>query len=294
MTNKTLGKTGLQVTQLGFGAMELRWGPDDERAVSEAQAEQILNAVLDAGINFIDTAPDYGLSEERIGRYISSRRAEYYLATKCGCDPQDKGGKGGHVWTREQLLRNIEGSLKRLQTDHVDILQLHNPRDDDGNMDELVETLRDIRSQGLTRFIGISSTLPWLTKRLALGVFETFQIPYSCIEPQHHDAITEVADAGAGVIIRGGIGRGGPKAEQLDRVPMDVWNAAGLDELCDNMSPAELLLRFTLSHPSCHTTIVGTAKPDHLAANVAAAKKGPLPIDIYDEVKRRVAQAVGE
>ena len=84
VAKRELGRTGLQVTTLGYGAMELRGAPR-ARDISEAQAETILNKVVDAGINYIDTSIDYGLSEERIGRYISHRRAEYYLASKCGC-----------------------------------------------------------------------------------------------------------------------------------------------------------------------------------------------------------------
>ena len=85
MEMRTLGRTGLEVTQLGFGAMEIR-GPKvwSGREVSDEQSEAILHAVLDAGINFIDTAVDYGESERRIGQFISSRRDEYYLASKCG------------------------------------------------------------------------------------------------------------------------------------------------------------------------------------------------------------------
>lgn len=291
MKKKVLGRTGLQVTQLALGAMELRFAPDGDRKVTEDMAERLLNAVLDAGINFIDTSPDYGLSEERIGRHISSRRGEYFLATKCGCDPEDKGGKGGHIWSRDQLLKNIDGSLKRLQTDHVDVLQLHNPRGDDVDMDELVGALKEIQSQGLTRFISVSHTLPWLDELIPLGVFDTYQIPYSCLEPAHHDAITRAAEAGAGVIIRGGIGKGGPEAMRWKSVNVGLWERAGLAELCTDMTPAELILRYTLAHPSCHTTIVGTSDVDHLKANVAAAEKGPLPDDLYDEVRRRVAAA---
>ena len=80
MITKTLGRTGLEVTQLGYGSMGIRgprtWGV---RVVSEEAADEFLNAVLDSGINFIDTSPDYGISEERIGRYISSRRNEFHL-----------------------------------------------------------------------------------------------------------------------------------------------------------------------------------------------------------------------
>jgi aryl-alcohol dehydrogenase-like predicted oxidoreductase len=292
MQTKTLGRTGLEVTQLGYGAMQLRgpkvWGGP---AVSDERAERTLNALLDAGINFVDTAVDYGLSEERIGRYISGRRGEYYLATKCGCDPRDTGEKTEtpHTWTRDNLMRNITGSLERLKTDHVDILQLHNPSVDEVRKGRLVDALKDIQSQGLTRFIGISSTVPHLPEFLEMDVFDTFQIPYSCCEPEHHDAITGVGEAGAGVIVRGGIARGGPDTSQKRK---DVWAAAGLDDLLGDMDRQEFILRYTISHPFCHTTIVGTSSLTHLAANIAAVNKGPLDKDLYDDVTRRVCEAV--
>jgi aryl-alcohol dehydrogenase-like predicted oxidoreductase len=84
VAKRELVRTGRQVTTLGYGAMELRGAPR-ARDITEAQAETILNKVLDRSINYIDTSIDYGLSEERIGRYISHRRAEYYLASKCSC-----------------------------------------------------------------------------------------------------------------------------------------------------------------------------------------------------------------
>jgi aryl-alcohol dehydrogenase-like predicted oxidoreductase len=290
MQKRTLGRTGLEVTQLGFGAMEIRGGGAWRgREVSEGQCETLLNAVLDMGINLVDTAPDYGLSEERIGRYISGRRDEYYLATKCGCDPEDKGGSGGHVWTRDQLLKNIEGSLKRLQTDHVDILQLHNPRDEDTPWDELVNTLREIQAQGMTRFIGVSHTLPWLSDCIAREDFDTFQIPYSCLETEHYDALTEAAGSGGGIIVRGGIAKGGPESDVARAERVEVWEKAKLSEVAGEMSPAELILRHTLAHPHCHTTIVGTLNPDHLRENVAAAEKGPVSSDVYEAVRSRVA-----
>lgn len=83
LSKRELGRTGLQVTMLGYGAMELRGAPR-ARDITDNQADTILNGVLDSGINYIDTSVDYGLSEERIGRYISHRRDSYYLASKCG------------------------------------------------------------------------------------------------------------------------------------------------------------------------------------------------------------------
>jgi len=297
MRTTTLGRTGLNVTQLGFGAMEIRgpktWGG---REVSDSQAETILNAVLDAGINFIDTSVDYGASEELIGRFISTRRSEYYLATKCGCNPQDKGDRfeTPHLWTRDNILRNIEGSLQRMKTDRVDILQLHNPKPGDVRQGNLVDVLKEIRSQGLTRFIAISSTLPHLPEFVEMGVFDTFQIPYSCLQPEHHDAITMAGEPGAGVIVRGGIARGGPESDVAVADRTKLWEKAGLADLLDGMTPAELILRYTLTHPHCHTTIVGTLNPGHLAENVAAANKGPLAPELYRQVTERVAKALAE
>jgi len=292
MENRTLGRTGLSVTQLGFGAGELSFGPDDSRRVSDQTAGELLNAVLDEGINFIDTAPDYGPSEERIGLCISGRRDEYFLATKCGCDPADKGGQGGHIWSREQLFKNIEGSLEQLKTDHVDVLQLHGGPDDSAVLEELITTLLEIKNQGLTRFIGASQTLPLLDEYVATGAFDTFQVPYSCLEPQHHEAISRAAQTGAGIIIRGGIGKGGPQAGFAEPRRLKLWEQAGLQELCGDMAPAELILRYTITHPHCHTTIVGTRSIEHFRDNVAAMAKGSLPGDLYEEIRRRVAAVI--
>ena len=125
LPKRVLGRTGLQVTQLGFGGAERGLSDDSE---ADLQAERILNEVLDAGINLIDTAPDYGTNEDRIGKYVSHRRDEFYLATKCGCniDAEGKGVEPGHLWTADRLRRNVEQSLRRLRTDHVDLLQMHN------------------------------------------------------------------------------------------------------------------------------------------------------------------------
>lgn len=287
------GRTGLEVTQLGYGSMGIRgprtWGI---RVVEDEEADAILNQVLDAGINFIDTAPDYGVSEERIGRFISSRRDEYYLATKCGCAPvqHDDHLEVLHVWTKETIKRNIETSLERLQTDHVDLLQFHGGDAPTLQQEGLIDQLVGLREQGMARFLGASSSLPNLPAIMELGVFDAFQIPYSCLAPQHHDWITRAAETGAGIIIRGGA-HGGPDAEIQRPALNDVWNQAKLDELLPaGMKRAELILRYTLSHPHCHTTIVGTCNADHLAENVAASKAGPLPTELYRQISSRIQE----
>jgi len=289
----TLGRTGLQVTSIGYGSMGLRgpatWGV---RVVDEDESGRLLNAVLDAGINFLDTAPDYGVSEERIGRSISSRRGEFILATKCGCDPVQHQDhlEVRHVWTRDTVLRNIETSLRRMRTDQIDILQFHGGDAETLQQEGLIQTLLELREQKLIRFIGSSSSLPHLPGLIDLGVFDTFQLPYSCLAPEHHDLISQAAATGAGIIIRGGIAHGGPDAEIQRPAFNEVWQQAGLDEVLPvGMSRAELILRYTLSHPDCHTTIVGTCSHAHLAENLKAAAIGRLPDELHREITRRVA-----
>ena len=292
LPKRTLGRTNLEVTQLGYGSMGLRgpatWGV---RVVDDEAANEFLNRVLDKGINFIDTSPDYGVSEERIGRFISSRRNEYYLATKCGCDyiQHEDHLEVLHTWTRDVLQRNIETSLERLQTDYIDLLQFHGGDAETIQQAGLIDTLLEFKAQGLIRFIGSSSSLPHLPGMIELDVFDTIQLPYSCLAPRHHDWITKAAESGAGIIIRGGIAHGGPDAE-IDRPALfDVWTQANLDELCgENMSRAELILRYTISHPHFNTTIVGTCDPEHLDENIRSLCKGPLDSSLYDEITSRV------
>jgi len=295
METKQLGRTGLTVTRLGFGAMEIR-GPRvwNGRPIADEDAGRLLHAVLDAGINFIDTSYDYGRSEELIGRYISGRRSEFFLATKCGCTLVDRGDhdETPHVWTRENLMHNIETSLRRMKTDYVDVLQLHGPTVQQTEEGGLIEALKDIQKSGKARWIGISSYLPHLPAYIRTGVFDTFQIPYSALERGHENLLADAAAAGAGVIVRGGVGRGEPGAGLGSEDKWKLWEAAKLDELRgEGESRTGFLLRFTLSHPALSTTIVGTMKPEHLAENVRYAEKGALPPDVYEEAKRRLAAA---
>ena len=295
LRHQCLGKTGLLVTQLGYGTMGLRgpktWGV---RVVSDQDADQFLNRVLDCGINFIDTAPDYGITEQRIGQYISSRRSEYILATKCGCAPiqHDDRLETAHVWKKDVIARNLETSLQRMKTDYIDLMQFHGGDAETLQREGLIDQLLQFRSQGLIRFIGVSSSLPNLPAMIELGVFDTFQIPYSCLAPQHDEWITQAAETGAGIIIRGGIAQGGPDAEIQRPALNDVWTKAKLDEvLPKGMSRSELILRMTLSHPHCHTVIVGTCNEQHLDENLSAASNGPLPQPLYDEVRVRIQRS---
>jgi aryl-alcohol dehydrogenase-like predicted oxidoreductase len=287
------------VTILGYGAMELRGQPHGP-ATADEDAGQLLNEVLDAGINLIDTSPDYGGSEELIGRYVGHRRDEYFLASKCGCllGPPPPGARPPfpHDWSAANVRADVEQSLRRLGTDRLDLVQVHmSPSRAQLEADDTVPTLLALRDEGKVRFIGMSGILPNLPDHIAMDVFEVFQIPYSAVQREHEDLITAAAATGAGTLIRGGAARGTASEDKNWTVQplsssgppaQDRWQAAGLDKLLDDgMSRHEFILRFTLSHPALSSTIVGTSSLDHLRGNLAIAEKGPLPADLYQRAK---------
>jgi aryl-alcohol dehydrogenase-like predicted oxidoreductase len=157
---------------------------------------------------------------------------------------------------------------------------------------DLVAVLQEMKQQGKVRWIGCSSTLPHITTYIQWGVFDVYQIPYSALERAHEDVITQAAQAGAGIIDRGGVARGEPGVGLGSADRWKTFEAANLDELREEgESRSAFLLRFLLSHPDIHTTIVGTLIPAHLRENVAIAEKGPLSPEVYAEAKRRLTEA---
>jgi aryl-alcohol dehydrogenase-like predicted oxidoreductase len=294
LLKRELGRTGMQATMLGYGAMELRGAPRG-RDVTEGQAETILHAVLDAGINYIDTSIDYGLSEERIGRYLSGRRSDYYLASKCGClvgaSPAPRGQRNPHVFRRDNIIEGVEQSLSRMKTDYLDLVQFHaSPSKQTLEEHGALEALQELQQAGKVRFIGMSSTLPNLLEHVAMGVFDVFQIPYSAVEREHESVISSASQAGAGIVIRGGAAKGAPSEGQHGGVQWQRWQQVEFDDLLEDMTSMSFILRFTFSHPDMDTNIVGTINPAHLQDNIDALLEGPLPADVYTEAKRRLAE----
>jgi aryl-alcohol dehydrogenase-like predicted oxidoreductase len=299
---RALGRTGSDVTILGYGAMELRGRPRGPE-IADEDAGRLLNAVLDGGINLIDTSPDYGRSEELVGTHVGHRRDEFFLASKCGCPvefPADVPPPYPHDYSQRNVRADVEQSLRRLRTDRIDLVQVHmSPSKATLEENHTIEALKELQAAGKIRFIGMSGILPHLPDHIAMGVFDAFQIPYSAVQRDHENLVTEAADKGAGTLIRGGAARGaaseeknwtvGPLTQQAG-VGQQNWETSGIEDLIRQagIGRQEFILRFTLSHPGLSTTIVGTANPAHLAGNIATAEKGPLPADLYEEAKKRL------
>ena len=156
-----------------------------------------------------------------------------------------------------------------------------------------IDTLLELQQQGKVRHLGMSGTLPNLPGQIDMGVFDVMQIPYSALERRHETWISKAADSGIGTVISGGVAKGDPGKSGTPRPdPWKTFEKANLDDLLDEgENRTDFLLRFTLSHPDMHTTIVGTLNPNHLTQNVSAATKGPLSNDTYEETKSRLKTA---
>jgi aryl-alcohol dehydrogenase-like predicted oxidoreductase len=300
---RQMGKTGLVVSRLGYGAMELAGAPK-ARAISESDAVRFINRVVDLGINYIDTSIDYGLSEQLIGKALEHRRGEIILASKCACQVGIEGvGRGGekHIYTGENVTAGVEQSLRRLRTDHLDVVQVHgNPTRKELEDGGVIEALLRLQRQGAVRHFGISSRLPLLAEFVEVDYFSIVQVPYSALQRQNEEVITALRRAGKAIVARGVTGRGAPAKGWTTR-PIgtadgevhQLWQRAALDDLLDGMSPIEFMVRFAIANDNVDVALVATTDEDHLAADIAYAMNGPLPAELYQAACSRLAAAGG-
>jgi aryl-alcohol dehydrogenase-like predicted oxidoreductase len=300
---RRVGATDLVASRIGYGAMELAGAPK-ARAIEERDAIRFLNRVVDLGINYIDTSIDYGLSEQLIGKALAHRRGEFLLASKCACQVgvEDVGGRGEkHTYTGANVTAGIEQSLRRLRTDHLDVVQVHGDPtrkqlEDGGVIDAMLRLKRD----GKVRHVGISSRLPLLAEFIEVTGFGVVQVPYSALQRQNEDAIAALRRAGKAVVARGVTGRGAPGKGWATR-PIgteegqvkQLWERAGLDEVIGDMPRIEFMIRFALSNDDVDIALVATTDEAHLTANVAYAAKGPLDMKLLEAARARLAAAGG-
>ena len=193
------------------------------------------------------------------------------------------------------MFRGLHESLKRLNTDYIDLMQLHNATVDDVDQGGLIDLLEEMREQGKVKWIGSSSISPSIETFIKRGDFDEYQIPYSGVDRDHEQIISDASASGAGTVIRGGVQQGEPGPNSRGRP--DKWEqfeSAQLDDLMDNgESRTGFLLRYTMTHPDIDTIIVGTKNSEHLMDNIQMFQRGPLPKDIYIEAKARLITAIG-
>ncbi len=285
METRRLGRTGFAVSVLGFGASEI-----GQQNVAASTVEKLLNGALDAGLNVIDTAACYVTSEELIGAAVSHSRASYFLFTKCG----HASGLSVEDWTPALVEMSLARSLKRLRTDHVDLLQFHSCPAATLQDDDLIAALVRTKEKGLARAIGYSGDGADALYAVETGVFDTLQISVNIADQEAIDlAIPAAAARDMGIIAKRPIANAAwlisrwrvgdyerPYWRRLKRLGYDFIRN-------DPPGAVRTALRFTLAVPGVDTAIVGTAKPSRWAENSAFAADGGLPRAQFDEIRAR-------
>ena len=286
MEKRKLGNTDMDVSVLGFGGSEIGY-----QRVSPNSVKKLLNEVLDGGLNVIDTAECYDISEELIGGAVAKRRKEYYLFTKCG----HARGWSHPDWRPESLLGSIERSLKRLKTDHLDLVQLHSCSAEELHRGDVVDALKRARERGYTRYIGYSGDGHAARFAVECGAFDTLQTSISIADQEAVDLFLPLAvERNIGMIAKRPIANvawqngnrppadsyGYPYWERLQKLSYDFLGG-------DLKGTVATALRFTLSVPGVHTAIVGTAKAGRFTENAAAIGAGPLPKKLFESIRSR-------
>ena len=271
------GRTGLNVSALGLGAAQV-----GDARLSEAEAADLLAAAVDAGINLIDTAPSYGLSEQRIGRHLAARRHKLVLSTKLGY-----GVAGLADWTGPCITTGVEQALRVLRTDHIDIAHLHScPRATLGR-NEVIDALEQAKRAGKLRAIAYSGENEDLAFAMAMGRFDGFMASLNFCDQRLIDEALPALN-GAGFIAKRPSANhpwrhsAAPVGEYCETY-WHRWRAMGLS--AHGLDWGELAIRFALSIPGVASAIVGTGNVAHLQQNLAWAAAGPLPDQWLQELR---------
>ncbi len=310
MHYRTLGRTGIKVSPYGFGALLLGsplGNPDHDDSI------RIIHKALDAGINLIDTADAYGrgASEEVVGKALKGRRDQVVLATKLGLPMGDGPNQRGA--SRRWIMASVEGSLRRLQTDYIDLYQIHRP-DPDTDIEETLSALTDLIRAGKVRAIG-SSTMPasdmveaqWVAERRGLERFRTEQPPYSILNRGIESEVLPVAQRyGMGTLVWGPLAQGMltgrvRKGQQSDLVRSTLpffkifSNERRLDVVEQLIPLAQeaglpmihMAMAFAIAHPGVSCALVGARTMEQLDDVIAG-----LDVALSDEILDRIDEIV--
>ena len=299
MEKRAFGKAGMEITPLGFGSWAIggggwraAWGPqEDDEAVGA------IRRAVELGMNWIDTAAVYGLghSEELVARALKGVSERPYVFTKCSL-VWDESGEVHNVLRKDSVKRECEESLRRLQTDVIDLYQIHWPRPDE-DIEEGWSALLELKEEGKVRHIGVSNfDVSQMERAQKISPVETLQPPYNMLNRGiEEEVLPYCAERGIGVIVyspmRSGLLTGKMTRERVRNLPPDDWRRDSADfqeprlsrnlelvELLEEIgeghgrSPGEVAIAWTLRHPAVTAAIVGGRRPNQVAGIIGAAE----------------------
>ena len=305
MNYRSLGQTGIRVSPYGLGTLMFA----SVMGNHPGESARIIHKALDAGINLVDCADRYGDAEEVVGKALKGRRDQVVLATKGGLpmgeDPNQQGG------SRRWITTAIEASLRRLDTDYIDIYQLQRP-DPATAIEETLSVMTDLVRAGKVRVIGSSTTPPsmmveaqWIAERSGLQRFRTEQPPYSILNRGIEREVLPVAQKyGMGTLVWGPLGQGLLTGRVRKSGPNDLKRAQLLHHLNDErrldvveqliplaeeagLRMTHLAMAFTIAHPGVTSALLGPRTMEHLDDVLAGAE-----VELSDDLLDRIDQIV--
>lgn len=302
MRRRKLGKTGLDVSELGLGGLFISsYGSQFE------EAKGAVHRALALGVNYIDTAPTYANSEEVLGNILSQTNVPFTLSTKLGGRP-----KPFNPQSKEHLLQSVEESLRLLKRDHIDILMIHEPdrplqydwwSDPEEYYGPVLEVLDQLKQDRVIKYTGIGGTTAYeMVPIIKTGRFDVLltAFNYSILwREAEREVLPAAIEHNMGIIIGSPLQQGALSARFDEEVQHGArWlNSprraqykalyAYLDEL--QMPVAELAIRFVISNPDISCTLMGARSAKEVEQNVAAVEKGPLPADVLQRLNEFAA-----
>lgn len=282
MIKRTLGDTGIYVSEIAFGGVEIGvpYGIGVKSAadmLSEKEAINLLHAAIDSGINFFDTARMYGTSENIMGNAFKSRRSEVVIATKCRHLKQADGKLPENSKLKELIEKSLEESLEALQTDYVDVFMLHQADLEILNNEEIASSFQKLKNEGKFRATGVSTyTTEETEKAIDLGVWDLIQLPFNLMDQRQGDLFAKAKEKGVGIVIRSVLLKGllSDRGENLHPALKEVEeHIKCYHELLEGVSYnlATLATKFALSFPEVSSILVGIDKLEYLYKSLEAA-----------------------
>lgn len=307
MKKRILGKTGIEISELGYGCAAL-FGKDiiGKQGLSEEDSLKIIRTALEHGVNFFDTGFNYGYAEERLGRCLSSlfkdkitNRENIIIETKFGETLNSDGSYGPYNWSSDWIKKSVEISLKRMNIDYIDLLAMHGGNPENCS-DELFKTFEDLKTQGIIRAYGVNSFddrfLNWICKKQC---FDYVMLDYNILKQEREDIVQKLDEAGIGVLAGMALGQSLFSRKKIKN-RNDLWYfLRAFVHFRDNMKKSkdfrflteqkeysgnQLALRYVLDNPHVSSAVFSTINKEHLLDDLGATNI-TMPEDIKKLIK---------